>query len=112
MRAGAALLAGAGLPPTDTMHREDDMSNTANSLETARHATLRLGAGEHGQVLTCRVPLHCSLEDFQRVATNAYGLINKLTGCNCMSGRISVVVEDSFADVIRVNLEQPAVTAR
>ena len=88
------------------------MSNTANSLETARHATLRLGAGEHGQVLTCRVPLHCSLEDFQRVATNAYGLINKLTGCNCMSGRISFVVEDVFAEVIRVNLDRPETSVR
>ena len=88
------------------------MSALNNALDVDRHATLKLSPGEHGQVLTCRVPVQCSLEDFQRVATNAYGLINKLTGCNCMSGRISVVVEDSFADVIRVNLEQPAVSAR
>lgn len=88
------------------------MSNAINSPAAERHATLKLGTTEHGQqVLTCHVPLHCSLEDFQRVATNAYGLINKLTGCNCMSGRISVVVEDSFAEVIRVNLE-PAVNVR
>jgi hypothetical protein len=83
------------------------MSTPVNALHNERHATLKLSQSETGQVLTCRVPLQCSLEDFQRVATNAYGLINKLTGCNCMSGRISFVVEDVFADVIRVNLEQP-----
>jgi hypothetical protein len=88
------------------------MSNAIESLAHDRHATLKLSPGGSGQVLTCRVPVQCSLEDFQRVAASAYGLINKLTGCNCMSGRISFVVEDVFAEVIRVNLEQPAVNVR
>ncbi len=88
------------------------MNATVNALDTERHATLKLSHAEHGQVLTCRVPVQCSLEDFQRVATNAYGLINKLTGCNCMSGRISFVVEDIFAEVIRVNLDRPEVKTR
>lgn len=83
-----------------------------NALDVDRHATLKLSPGEHGQVLTCRVPVQCSLEDFQHVATNAYGLINKLTGCNCMSGRISFVVEDVFAEVVRVNLDRPEVNVR
>jgi hypothetical protein len=43
-----------------------------------------------------------------QVSRAAYGLINKLTGCHCASGRISVVVEDVFAEVIQVNLEQTA----
>jgi hypothetical protein len=88
------------------------MPASSNALDVDRHATLKLSPGEHGQVLTCRVPVQCSLEDFQRVATNVYGLINKLTGCNCMSGRISFVVEDVFADVIRVNLDRPEINAR
>jgi len=82
------------------------MPASSNALDADRHATLKLSPGEHGQVLTCHVPVQCSLEDFQRVATDAYGLINKLTGCNCMSGRISFVVEDVFAEVIRVNLDR------
>lgn len=70
-----------------------------------RHATLKLTHDERGsQVLSARLPMDCSADDFMRVTQNAYGLINKLTGCNCMSGRISFVVEDVFADVIRVEL--------
>ena len=88
------------------------MPASSNVLDVDRHATLKLSPGEHGQILTCRVPVQCSLEDFQRVATNAYGLINKLTGCNCMSGRISFVVEDVFAEVIRVNLDRAETTGR
>ncbi len=84
------------------------MSNTDTlaSLEQERHATLKLSHGEQGPVLACRVPLHCTQADFLRVSNDIYALINRLTGCNCMSGRISVVVEDTFADVIRVNLDR------
>jgi hypothetical protein len=74
-----------------------------------RHASLKLSQGPNGQVLTARIPLDCSEEDFLRVGRTAYGLINKLTGCNCASGRISFVVEDIYADVIRVNLKEVGV---
>lgn len=70
-----------------------------------RHATLRLSDSEKGQVLTARVPLDCSEKDFLAVSRQAYTLINKLTGCQCASGRISFVVEDVFAEVIQVNLD-------
>ena len=81
------------------------MPTTATPAAFAeRHASLRLSASERGQVLSARLPMDCTQEEFQRVTANAYGLINKLTGCNCMSGRISFVVEDIFADVIRVEL--------
>jgi hypothetical protein len=71
-----------------------------------RQASLKLSNGTNGQVITARVPLECSEADFVQVSRAAYGLINKLTGCHCASGRISVVVEDVFADVIQVDLEQ------
>jgi len=71
-----------------------------------RHAQLKLSRGEKGEVLTARVPMDISEEDFVRVTRTAYSLINKLTGCNCASGRISVVVEDDYSQVIRVNLEE------
>jgi hypothetical protein len=69
-----------------------------------RHASLHLAHGANGPVLTARVPSTFREEDFAPVAKSAFGLIHKLTGCNCLSGRISFVVEDNFADVIRVNL--------
>ena len=73
-----------------------------------RHASLKLSNGTNGQVITARVPFDCSQEDFVQVSRAVYGLINKLTGCHCASGRISAVVEDVFADAIRVNLEHTA----
>jgi len=73
-----------------------------------RHATLQLSSTPSGQVLTARVPSDLSPDDFSKVGGQAFALIHKLTGCNCMSGRISFVVEDNFADVIRVELPETA----
>lgn len=79
-------------------------ASTESAQHVQKHATLRLSAGEKGQVLTARVPLDCSEAEFVKVSVAAYGLINKLTNCNCASGRISFVVEDIFNEVIQVNL--------
>lgn len=70
-----------------------------------RHAQLKLEHGPGGLALRAHVPATLSEAEFVRVATNAYGLINKLTGCNCMSGRISFVVDDIYSDVINVAFE-------
>jgi hypothetical protein len=80
----------------------------ASELQEHRHASLKLSNGTNGQMITARVPLECSEEDFVNVSRAAYGLINRLTGCHCASGRISFVVEDVFAEVIQVNLEEVA----
>ena len=66
-----------------------------------RHARLRF---EHG-ALKAQVPPTMSEAEFVRVATSAYGLIHNLTGCNCLSGRISFVVEDIYNEVINVAFE-------
>ena len=73
--------------------------------EGERHATLKLTNTPSGQVLT-KVPSDLTDKDFASVGSDALGLIRKLTGCNCMSGRFSFVVEDNFADVIRVDLNE------
>lgn len=80
------------------------MATSTTAQRGQRHASLRLSSTEKGQVLTARVPLECSEADFLHVARSAYGLINRLTGCQCASGRISFVVEDVFAEVIQVEL--------
>jgi hypothetical protein len=77
-----------------------------SSEKGARHASLQLTNGPAGQVLTAKVPSDLSEKDFAAVGGAAFGLIKRLTGCNCMSGRISFVVEDNFADVIRVELPE------
>ena len=77
----------------------------SNTLTQKRQATLKLSSTDKGHTLVARVPGEISEEEFLRVGRAAYGLVNKLTGCNCMSGRISFVVEDVYSDVIQVNLE-------
>jgi len=76
------------------------------TTEQGRHATLKLTNTSSGQVLTSRVPGDLTDNDFASVGNAALDLIRKLTGCNCMSDRISFVVEDNFADVIRVDLNE------
>ena len=70
-----------------------------------RHARLKLEHGAHGLALKATVPPKMSEAEFARVATSAYGLIHNLTGCNCLSGRISFVVDDVFNEVINVAFE-------
>jgi len=72
--------------------------------QTQRHANLRPSSTEKGQVITAAVPLDCSETDFLAVSRQAYALIKRLTGCHCASGRVSFVVEDGFAEAIRVDL--------
>ena len=78
--------------------------STAGGQHAQRHATLRMSSTEKGQVITAAVPLNCSEEDFLAVSRQAYTLINRLTDCHCASGRVSFVVEDGFAEAIRVDL--------
>jgi hypothetical protein len=71
-----------------------------------RGAELVLERGHAGPVLKAKVPIEMSEAEFGRVASSAYGLISRLTGCNCLSGRISFVVEDVFAEVIQVRFDE------
>jgi hypothetical protein len=73
----------------------------------ARHATLKMSRGPDGSVLTAHVPQEMSREEFLLVAGSAYDTVNRMTHCNCMSGRISFVTEDLYADVARVDFAAP-----
>jgi hypothetical protein len=68
-----------------------------------RGAELVLEKAVSGPVLTARVPMEMSGEEFLEVAKSSYELISRLTGCNCMSGRISFVVDDLYNEVVRVD---------
>ena len=70
-----------------------------------RHARLKLEHGPGGVALKAQVPHRMSEDEFVRVAKSAYGLIHNLTNCNCMSGRISFVVDDVYNEVINVAFE-------
>lgn len=85
------------------------MAMRSTAEHGGRYARLKLTNGPTGQVLTATVPSDITPENFAVVGRETLGLIQKLTGCNCLSGRISVVVEDDFVDVIQVDLNQPAV---
>jgi len=79
-------------------------TGTTSAQHVQRHASLKLSKSEKGEVLTAQVPIDCSEADFLEVSRRAYSVINRLTGCHCASGRISFVVEDVFAEAIRVEL--------
>jgi hypothetical protein len=84
-----------------------DASTTAQG--PGREITMKLAKGPAGQVLTATVPSDITADEFAVVGRQALGLVNRVTGCNCLSGLISVVIEDQFADVIRVDLGQKGV---
>jgi hypothetical protein len=86
--------------------------STTFATEESRHATLKLTNTASGQLLSARVPPDLNEREFAAVGSAALGLVRKLTGCNCMSGRISFVVEDNFADVIRVDLGEAQAARR
>ena len=69
-----------------------------------RAATMKMEHGPQGPILRAQIPGNINEEDFSRISKAAFGLIHNLTGCNCMSGRISFVVEDNFAEVTKVTL--------
>jgi hypothetical protein len=69
-----------------------------------RGAALKMVHEDFGPTLKAQVPLELSREDFVRIATESYDLINRLTGCNCLSGLIRYVVDDVYIDVIQVKL--------
>lgn len=78
----------------------------AAAVAFGRSATLKLIAGGDMPVLSARMPIDTSAEEFGRVARGAFDLIGKLTGHPCLSGRIKFVVEDMFFnDVTRVDLK-------
>jgi hypothetical protein len=72
--------------------------------EHNREASLKISHGPSGQVLTASVPSNITDEEFAALGRQGLGLIRKLTKCNCMSGRISFVVEENFGDAIKVEL--------
>jgi hypothetical protein len=74
------------------------------ATSTGRAATLRVEKYESGPVLKASVPTELSAAEFVKVAESGYDLIRRLTGCNCLSGRISFVVEEDWAEAIRVEI--------
>jgi len=71
-----------------------------------RTATLQLAHGAVSSTLTAHVPGDINAHELAAVGSSALDLVRKLTGCNCLSGRIRFVVQDNFADVIKVDLNR------
>jgi len=71
-------------------------------MANERMARLRLS--EPG-TLSIGVPHDAREQDFAAIGKATLGLIHNLTGCNCLSGRIRVVLEDDWSEVINVQLQ-------
>jgi hypothetical protein len=76
----------------------------ASSDQTKRAAHLKLTSGADGHVLTASVPGDVTEGDFNHLGRSILGLIKRQTGCNCLSGRIKVVLQEDFSEVVRVDL--------
>jgi hypothetical protein len=76
----------------------------ASPVTEHREASLKITNGPTGQILTASVPSNITDDEMASVGRHALGLIRRLTKCNCMSGRISFVVEENFGDAIKVEL--------
>ena len=79
---------------------------TAAVATKGRVAQLSLVKGLDASVLKVSTPGDFGDKDFHLVSKSILELIHKQTGCNCLSGRIKVVIEDDFDEVIRVDLGQ------
>ncbi|UTP40328.1 hypothetical protein M9M90_03890 [Phenylobacterium sp. LH3H17] len=79
---------------------------TAAATTKGRYAQMSLVKGLDSSVLKVSTPGDFVDKDFSIVSKSILELIHKHTGCNCLSGRIKVVIEDDFEDVIRVDLGQ------
>jgi len=76
------------------------------SATDKRHATLKFVEGPTGPVLSARVPGNMSEEEFVAVSREAFKVVAGFHHCNCLSGRVSFVVEDIYSDVISVDLNK------
>jgi hypothetical protein len=76
---------------------------------TERVAQLRMSHAADGSVLTAAVPHDFKGEDLAHLGASIAEIIRRQTGCNCLSGRIKVVIQDDFNEVIKVNLGRAGV---
>ena len=74
------------------------------SVTTKRHATLKFTEGPSGPILSARCPANMSEDEFAAVSREAFKTVAGFHHCNCLSGRVSFVVEDIYTDVINVDL--------
>jgi len=69
-----------------------------------RAVSMKLTRDPMGPTLSASTPLDISRDEFVEVALNLYDLVNKLTGCNCLSGLIRFVTGEEYVNVARVEL--------
>lgn len=75
----------------------------------SRYAALKLAKSDLGDLaIVAQVPLDVSREEFASLALHSYDFVSKLTGCNCMSGRINFRVEEHYGEILSVNLGHSA----
>jgi hypothetical protein len=71
---------------------------------TKKVAQLKMSSDVEGHVLIASVPSDIADGDFTKLGQSILGLIKRHTGCNCLSGRIKVVIQEDFTEVVRVDL--------
>jgi hypothetical protein len=87
--------------PRSAQNKESTMSTVAAQPRVAK---LKLERTDEGEILNVSVPSDIAERDFVTIGKPILELIRRLTNCTCMSGRIKVVLNDDFNEVLQVNL--------
>jgi hypothetical protein len=75
------------------------------SAQAARHAELRLNDNEHPTMLRVTLPHRISEAELSALTNHiVQNIVRPHTGCTCLSGRISVLLDSVYQEAVQVNL--------
>jgi hypothetical protein len=79
------------------------------SAEQKRTATLHLNNNEHPTFVRVSLPHKITEAELSTLINEGIvkNIISRHTGCTCLSGTISVLIESVFQQAVQVNLEPP-----
>jgi len=75
------------------------------SAQAARHAELRLNNNEHPTMLRVTLPHRIAEAELSQMTNHiVQNIIRPHTGCTCLSGTISVLIDSVYQEAVQVNL--------
>jgi hypothetical protein len=75
------------------------------SEKSARHAELRLNDKEHPTMLRVTLPTRITEKELSALTDHiVQNIVKPHTGCTCLSGRISVLLDSVYQDAVQVSL--------
>ncbi|MBV8280142.1 MAG: hypothetical protein JO170_33440 [Verrucomicrobia bacterium] len=75
-------------------------------MSAARHATIHLNSNESPTLVKVSLPHKITRPELSTLINDKIvnDIVLRHTGCTCLSGRISVLIESEFEEALRVEL--------